>query len=58
VVRHFSKASIAQKNNDRIAVKLRLAVASFWIDVGGQEVKAARANGDAKLRWSAAWPSA
>jgi hypothetical protein len=36
----FSKASIAQKNKDRIAVNLRHAVASFWIDVRGQEVKA------------------
>jgi hypothetical protein len=39
----FSKASIAQKNNDRIAVNLRLAVASFWIDVRDREVKAASA---------------
>jgi hypothetical protein len=37
---NFSKASIAQKNNDRIAVNLRHALASFWIDVRGQEVKA------------------
>jgi hypothetical protein len=36
----FSKASIAQKNKDRIAVNLRHAVASFWIDVRAQEVKA------------------
>jgi len=39
----FSKASIAQKNKDRIAVNLRHAVASFWIDVRDQEVKATRA---------------
>jgi hypothetical protein len=43
----FSKASIAQKNKDRIAVNLRHAVASFWIDVRGQEVKARRAIGRA-----------
>jgi len=36
----FSKVSIAQKNKDRIAVNLRPAVASFWIDVSGQDVKA------------------
>jgi len=34
--------SIAQKNNDRIAVNLRHTLASFWIDVRGQEVKVAR----------------
>jgi hypothetical protein len=39
---NFSKASIAQKNKDRIAVNLRHAVASFWIDASSQEVKAAR----------------
>jgi hypothetical protein len=38
----FSKASIDQKNNDRIAVNLRRVLASFWIDVRGQEVKATR----------------
>jgi hypothetical protein len=41
----FSKASIAQKNNDRIAVNLRHTLASFWIDASSQEVKAARAGG-------------
>jgi hypothetical protein len=40
VDRKFSKASIAQKNNDRIAVNLRHSLASFWIDMRGQEVKA------------------
>jgi hypothetical protein len=39
----FSKASIAQKNKNRIAVNLRHAVASFWIDASSEEVKAARA---------------
>jgi len=39
---NFSKASIAQKNRDRIAVNLRHAVASFWIDASSQEVKAAK----------------
>src|ERR1022692_2067579 len=38
----FSNASIDQKNNDRIAVNLRRLLASFWIDVRGQEVKAKR----------------
>jgi len=37
-----SKASIDRKNNDRIAVNLRRILASFWIDVRGQEVKATR----------------
>jgi len=43
----FSKASIAQKNKDRVAVNLRHAVASFWIDASSQEVKATRAAGGA-----------
>jgi hypothetical protein len=43
VPRDFSKASIAQKNKDRIAVTLRDALASFWIDASRQEVKATRA---------------
>jgi hypothetical protein len=38
----FSKASIAQKNNDRIAVNLQHGLASFWIDVRAREVKATR----------------
>jgi hypothetical protein len=42
----FSKASIAQKNKDRIAVNLRHAVASFWIDAESQEVKATGGIGD------------
>jgi hypothetical protein len=42
VGRDFSKASIAQKNKNRIAVNLRHAVASFWIDASRREVKAAR----------------
>jgi hypothetical protein len=40
VDRNFSKASIAQKNNDRIAVNLQHSLASFWIDMRGPEVKA------------------
>jgi len=32
----------SKKNNDRIAVNLRHVLASFWIDVSGQEVKATR----------------
>jgi hypothetical protein len=37
----FSKVSVAQKNNDRIAVNLAsIFAASFWIDVRAQEVKA------------------
>jgi hypothetical protein len=43
VPRNFSKASIAQKNKDRIAVTLRDALACFWIDASSQEVKATRA---------------
>jgi hypothetical protein len=39
----FSKASIAQKNKNRIAVNLRHAVANLWIDASSEEVKAARA---------------
>jgi len=42
VGKNLSKESIAQKNNDRIAVNLRHTLASFWIDVRGQEVKVAR----------------
>jgi hypothetical protein len=42
VSRDFSKASIAQKNNDRIAVNLQDGLASFWIDVRGTEVKVAK----------------
>ena len=42
VAENFSKASIAEKNNDRIAVNFWHGLASFWIDVRGQEVKVAR----------------
>jgi hypothetical protein len=38
----FSKALVAQKNNDRIAVNPWHGLASFWIDVRGSEVKVAR----------------
>jgi hypothetical protein len=47
VPRNFSKASIAQKNKDRIAVNLRDALACFWIDASSQEVKATSAADDA-----------
>lgn len=42
VPENSSKASIAGKNNDRIAVNFWSGLASFWIDVRGQEVKVAR----------------
>jgi hypothetical protein len=41
VGKNFSKASVAQKNNDRVAVNPWHGLASFWIDVRGQEVKVA-----------------
>jgi hypothetical protein len=50
VRRDFSKASIAQKNKDRIAVTLQHALASFWIDASSQEVKATRAADGAALQ--------
>jgi hypothetical protein len=36
----FLKSVKAQKDNDRVAVKLRHVPANFWIDVRGPEVKA------------------
>jgi hypothetical protein len=42
VGKSFSKASVAAKNNDRSAVNPWHGLASFWIDVRGQEVKVAR----------------
>jgi hypothetical protein len=41
----FLKSVNRHKNKDRIAVNLWVAVASFWIDVRGQEVKAVGASG-------------
>jgi len=38
----FLKGVNRPKNNDRIAVNLGHVLASFWIDVRGQEVKATR----------------
>ncbi len=57
----FLKGVNRPKNNDRIAVNLRRVLASFWIDVRGQEVKAKRSFAPpraASLRWSPAWTTA
>jgi hypothetical protein len=45
----FLKTVNRQKNNDRIAVNLRHGVASFWIDVRDQEVKATRTGAVASM---------